>query len=423
MQDPLQFFTVKIAGGSGCLFQPLNSEYSYVLTSKHVVEKEKDLVITRQYVNEDGEILDDNFEIQEGPFYHQDLDKDAAIIKIGKVDGLETLIRSDLLLNEKDNWFLCGYPKSRDGDKFLYRKNRLDIVNPVNGYIEGEIIKNVSWSEIVGQSGGGILKSEGSYFLLAGIQACMVKEDDKESLSRIHFVPLSFFDEIIKENSDRLTPLFAPYIGSFTTLLEEIFPFPNLLIRQKLIRNTLLVVSKEICSGISPGSIIEKYGKKFLVNGTGPHIIYHKALWKSLLEFLTIIKLHENSIDLNDFGSIHKKRQMLIVDTDMWTKKLEEIYKSDLSEIESGGSIVICATKEPAPTRTEILSSELAVLDISTPMEDMNISNTVTNPFIDLKLVNLFRFQEHIIKNAFSMIEINSANSKETIKQLTNGVI
>lgn len=38
MRDDLRLFTVKVGGGSGCLFQPLNSEYSYVLTAKHVIE-------------------------------------------------------------------------------------------------------------------------------------------------------------------------------------------------------------------------------------------------------------------------------------------------------------------------------------------------------------------------------------------------
>ncbi len=114
---------------------------------------------------------------------------------------------------------------------------------------------------------------------------------------------------------------------------------------------------------------------------------------------------------------------MLIVDTDNWTKKLEEIYKSDLSEIEKGGSIVICATNESEPSKTEISTQELVILDISTPLDKMNISNTVENPFSDLKLVNIFKFQHHIINNTIQLANINGVNSKTTIKELTDGII
>lgn len=423
MRDDLQLFTVKVAGGSGCLFQPLNSEYSYVLTAKHVIEGVENIEIARQYIRENGTKVDEQLKILEVPFLHSSPDKDAAIIKVKKIDGIESLLRSDLNSLERENWYLCGHPDSRENNGFSYRKNKLKIENPVELYIEGEIERNVNHSEIVGQSGGGIIKSESSCFLLAGIQKKMAVEDEEETLSRIHFAPLSFFDEIIEENKANLSPLFPPYIGTFNILLQEIFPLPNLIVKQELVRNTLLAISESICGGTNPDKIIKEYGQKFLVNGTPIHIIYHKSLWKSLLEFFTIIKLYEETANLDDFGSIHKKRKMLIVDTDNWTKKLEEIYKSDLSEIEKGGSIVICATNESEPSKTEISTQELVILDISTPLDKMNISNTVEDPFSDLKLVNIFKFQHHIINNTIQLANMNGVNSKTTIKELTDGII
>lgn len=423
MKDELQFFTVRVGTGSGCLFQPLNEEYSYVLTAKHVIEGIENFEITRQYIQEDGTMIDEQFDILEGPYLHTDANKDAAIIKVEKVSNIDNLLRANLDPLEKENWYLCGHPDSRESNNFSYRKNKLTIENPIDLYIEGEIERNVNHSEIVGQSGGGIIKFENSCFLLAGIQKKMAVEDEDETLSRIHFAPLSFFDEIVEENKDNLTPLFPPYIGAFSFLLQEIFPFPNLLVKQELVRNTLVAISESVCGGTSPNKIIKEYGQKFLVNGTPNHIIYHKSLWKSLLEFFTIIKLYEETADLDDFGSIHKKRKMLIVDTDKWTKKLEEIYQSDLSEIEKGGSIVICATNESEPSKTEILAQELVILDISTPIDKMNISSTIENPFSDLKLVNIFKFQHHIINNTIQLANINGVNSKTTIKELTDGLI
>lgn len=423
MKDSLQFFTVKVAGGSGCLFQPLNSEYSYVLTAKHVIEGIDNIEIVRQYIRENGQVENENLEIVGQLFLHTDPNKDAAIIKVKKVHNIDVLLRVDLDSVQKENWYLCGHPETRTNGNFSFRKDKLKINTQVELYIEAEIEKPVNHSEIVGQSGGGIIKSENSCFLLAGIQNKMASEDGIESLSRIHFAPLSFFDEIIEENNASLSPLFPSYIGAFNILLQEIFLFPNLLVKQELVRNTLVSISENICQGINPDKIIKEYGQKFLVNGTPGHIIYHKSLWKSLLEFFTIIKLYEEKIDLNDLTSIHKKRKMLIVDTDNWTKKLEEIYKSDLSEIEKGGSIVICATNESEPSKTEISPQELVILDISTPLDKMNISNTVEDPFNDLKLVNIFKFQHHIINNVMQLANINGVNSKTTIKELTDGII
>ncbi|HEX7868703.1 MAG TPA: ABC-three component system protein, partial [Chryseobacterium sp.] len=297
------------------------------------------------------------------------------------------------------------------------------IENPVELYIEAEIEKAVTHSEIVGQSGGGIIKSENSYFLLAGIQKKMAVEDGVESLSRIHFAPLSFFDEIIEESNGVLSPLFPPYIAAFGNLLQEIFPFPNLILKQDLIRNTLTVISENICNAITPEQIIANYGNKFLVEGTSAHILYHKSLWKSLLEFFTILTLYEESIDYNDLASLHKKRKMFIADTDKWTKKLEEIYKSDLSEIEKGGAIVVCATNESETNKLEILAAELAVMDISVPIDKMNISNTVENPFSELRLVNIFKFQDCIINSGVKLAGITGINSKIKIKELTDGII
>ena len=72
MRDELQFFTVKVANGSGCLFQPLNSEYSYVLTAKHVIEGVENIEIIRQWIQEDGIKVENQLEILETPYEIKD---------------------------------------------------------------------------------------------------------------------------------------------------------------------------------------------------------------------------------------------------------------------------------------------------------------------------------------------------------------
>lgn len=423
----LPHFTVKVEGGSGCIFQPINDEYSYVLTAKHVISGNTEPSIIRQTIDENGTLVNQTLVIIGTPFLHSDENKDAAIIKVQKIEVIESILRSDLSSENREGYHLCGHPNSRVNNAYSWRKNKVSIENiKHHGYIEAELSRVATRSEIVGQSGGGIIKIEESCFLLAGIQKQMSVPDNQEQLGRIDFMPLSFFDEIVNQNEEELTALFPPYFGSFERLLNDIFPLPNLDYKRELIQNELKKISKELCDDFSPKAILEIFKDEFLVNGTDKTFNIHKNLWISFLELLTYNQLHsETKLELKDLKELHKKRKLFLVDTNSWTRKLNEIYSSNLSDIEFGGSIIICTTNEVSPLRVEYSKEELKVLitDISTPIDPKNISNTVSNPFEDLKLVNIFKFQDAIIKNILKYQEVSVMNSREKIKENTNGVL
>lgn len=425
--DLLPNYTVKVEGGSGCLFQPINDEYCYVLTAKHVILDNDLPSIIRQTLDNDSKVVNEPLEIIGKPFLHSDSNKDAAIIKVKKVKDIDSLLRADLSSENKDGFYLCGHPNSRVSNAYSWRSNQVSIENKKQyGYIEAELSRVATRSEIVGQSGGGIIKIEQSCFLLAGIQKQMAVPDNQEQLGRIEFMPLSFFDEIIDENESELSKLFPPYIGSFERLLNDIFPLPNLDYKKELIQNELRKISQVLCSDFSPKCILEIFKDEFLANGTDKTFNIHKSLWTSFLELLTYNQLHsENKLRLEDLKKLHKKRKLFIIDTDSWTKKINEIYRSNLSDIEIGGSIVVCATNENSPQRVEFSKEELKLFipDISTPIDPNNISNTVSNPFEDLKLVNIFKFQKSIINNILVYQEMTVINSREIIRANTNGVL
>ncbi len=422
--DLLPKYTVKVESGSGCLFQPINDEYSYVLTANHVLSGNNAPLIIRQNLDENGNVINETLEIIGQPFSHTDKNKDAAIIKVKKIAGIDSILRADLSSENREGFYLCGHPNSRVNNAYSWRENKVSIENKKQyGYIEAELSRVATRSEIVGQSGGGIIKIEESCFLLAGIQKQMTVSDAQETLGRIDFMPLSFFDEIINENEDDLSKLFPPYIGSFERLLNEIFPLPNLIVKRSLIHNELKRIATELCNDFSPATILEMFGEQFLIHGTEKSIIHHKQLWLSFLEILSINQLHSlNKLTLADLKELHKKRKIYIVDTDKWTKKIEDIYKTNLSDIEKGGAIVICATNEIETTKTEITSDEI-LFNISTIPDESNISNTVGKPFEDLRLINIFKFQSHIIQNAMSYSQITVLNSNEVLRNTTNGVI
>lgn len=425
--DLLPRFTVKVEGGSGCLFQPLDYSYSYVLTAKHVISGNIHPSIIRQTMDENGALVNETLEIIGTPFLHSDANKDAAIIKIKKIEGIDSLIRDDLTSENREEYYLCGHPNSRRSRSDSFRLDEITILQKKeSNYIEAKSKQAIVYQEVIGQSGGGILRSEDTYLTISGIQSRMATEDGRETLGRIEFMPLLFFDEIINEYQTELSALFPPYIGSFERLLNDIFPLPNLEYKRNLIQNELKKIAQELCEDFSPKTILEIFKDEFLAKGTEKSIINHKQLWSSFLELLTYNQLHsEEKLTIDCLKGLHKKRKLFIVDTDRWTKKINEIYSSDLSDIEIGGSIVVCATDEKITTRVEYTKEELKLIipDISNPIDLNNISSTVKNPFEDLRLMNIFKFQDSIIRNILKYQEMNALNSRETIKTNTNGVL
>ncbi len=425
--DLLPKYIVKVEGGSGCLFQPINDEYSYVLTAKHVILNNNTPSIIRQSKGENGNIINDTMEIIGVPFRHSDNNKDAAIIKVKKIDTIESLLRDNSLFEHKDGYFLCGHPNSRRNQNDSFRLDEIVILQPrEHNYRESRSKQPIIYNEVVGQSGGGLLKVEDSCILLAGIQSRMAAEEGKETLGRLEFMPLSFFDEIIEENQNELSKLFPPYIASFDRLLNDIFPLTGIQLtvqKKSLIQNELQIIAKSLCDDFTPHELIDIYKDSILITGTDKGIINHRELWISFLELLSINQLHEeHKITLVDLRRIHKSKKLFFTDSKEWISRLEDIYRSDLSEVEKGGVVIVGATIDKKPTTVELDKGYIG--DICTvPSKEMNISNTVTNPFNDLTIVHIYKFQKHVIDNYSEFTAITAANSLQKIKDVTKGVI
>lgn len=156
----LASFIVKVEAGSGCLFQPMCGEYSYVLTARHVVEKAKSPIsIIKQNLGANGILTEQTFNAIGQPFLHPDTTNiDAAIIKIARIPGeLEELLAMLDPLDGSVGFTLAGHPRSRQDSEYSYRENGLTpLVRKQYNYIEAELEKVALYKEINGQSGGGI---------------------------------------------------------------------------------------------------------------------------------------------------------------------------------------------------------------------------------------------------------------------------
>jgi len=90
--------------------------------------------------------------------------------------------------------------------------------------------------------------------------------------------------------------------------------------------------------------------------------------------------------------------------------------------LKKGGVVVVGSTIDKKPTTVELDKGYIG--DICTvPSNEMNISNTVSNPFNDLTIVHIFKFQKHVIDNYREFTSITATNSLQKIKDVTKGVI
>lgn len=255
----------------------------------------------------------------------------------------------------------------------------------------------------------------------------MVARDNVESLSRIVFAPLSFFDEIIAENNEKLSALFPPYFASLEIIHEEVFPLTGILLtpqKEELLKNQLKIIAKNLCEVFRVQDVLDFYKDSIIANGTDKSYVSHKQLWIAFLELISInqLSIFDRDLTFEDLRAIRKKHNLIFIDCNNWVKKLDLIMKSDLSSVDSGGYIVVSSTKDTKPTTVELDTDY--VQDIcSVPAEQMLISSSVTKVAEDLKIIHIYKFQKHIIENFNSFRNINVSNVKQTIIDETRGII
>jgi len=423
--EEFRYFTVKVEKGSGCLFQPYSKEYTYVLTAKHVIKDKENLVIILKTLDASNTLCNETLEVIGEPYLHPDDNIDAAIIKVVKVDGVRPLLRLDNFFKEPDDYYLCGYPDSRK-DNDGYRQNKLSILNPKDlGYIEGEFDKPASHDEVVGQSGGGILKCLSGIYYISGIQKRMSALEKYELLGRIDFMPLSFFDEIIDLNPEVLNKLDPPYITSFSELIDKTYYLEDLSIRSKgIIKSELHGIASELCDEFSPEKVITLCEKPFLVKGELLDNVYSSKLWIGFLELLIANQIQSTvPLELADIKSINKKNRLFFGSVERkWTEIIDNLFLSDLSEIEKGGSIFVVTSTDNMPTLTELKPMVIADISQVSPRE-MTINSTVLSPSEDIKIKHIYSLQKHIIDNGDSFVNANTTNVASVIKHGTKNII
>src|SRR5674476_458710 len=125
-QEDLKLYNVIVGAGSGCLFQPLTNENTYILTAKHLLFKEvtNDKGQKIKIEKPDGEVIEIkrivktdqiwieelvDFHILKGVNYFPHVNADCAILKIEFIPNFDNIfIKQDF--NQESGFELHGYP-------------------------------------------------------------------------------------------------------------------------------------------------------------------------------------------------------------------------------------------------------------------------------------------------------------------------
>lgn len=431
--DDLKLYSLIVGDGSGCLFQPMTKEYTYILCAKHlfIIKEENDRGETVERDMPDGKIIEikrhckkENgweeikikHKLQRGMNYFPHKDADAAILKIDYLPNFDNIYIQNQI-NENNGFELCGFPgtarQDEEGEK--YTTHRLERFLASGNYCHGaQLFGGLNQINIDGMSGGGILKLANNHISIIGIQSKMASKLFPSG--QIGFVPMKYFNEITdySEHVGKLEKLLPSYIKSFSFLTEDIFNLKYGLVekeRAKKLTKILKIKAGEIQkSDITPLCIKNYLNEKLLLlSNQDRDELQKKRIWSIWLELLTILNIAKNkSHCANDLPTIFKKIRLFYsnVDEDFWLEHLEDLHKLDYSGLESKG-IVVVASNVKAESNMHILDLSRIPGDITRTLKEkfdieklgQKIDNATDFPLEKYKYINISAFKEDIATN------------------------
>ena len=436
-QDAVKQYLVCINGGSGVVFQPSDENYSYVLTCKHVFEdlEKYNGVIQLHYYDKEANAYTPHTHIKpdEGISYFPHRGRDIAILKVPRLPVCMNLLRMEDLEKYQDKASLFGFPeKRRRHDKAIAEWLREDpsihfLGGNGTGMREGQLRDNASWDELRGQSGGGIFCMDDSTVGLMGIQNKVPARE--ETLGRIHFTPLVFFDEIVAASEGKLEPIYPCYIKSFRFLLDDVFKLKGigLLSRQAVedITGILQVKAKEVSlSDLTPGFIKDYFkGNELLLEGQEAGSLNKRGIWAMWMELLTILNIVKSKAPSQmDCGEIFNQVRLFYsdVEEDFWVAHLDQLATANYVGLNDNG-LVLVASRVPAGDDSHELDLEkiptINQLRKAHELHEMgkiglDIGSGNSFPFERYRFKNISAFKENPIVKGYKQFDNMSLNQK-----------
>ncbi|WP_448698130.1 ABC-three component system protein [Mucilaginibacter sp. AW1-3] len=413
MADQFRPYTVIVNSGSGCLIQPLSEDYSYVLTARHnIANAGGALNILQRAI-----LIDPNtWQMADIPFaalvlgtnYFPHPQYDIALIKIGRLPGLDNIYRTDQI--DQQVYHLTGYPDTRrlanpNQSQEWYRcDSNLTIFGSNNGAREAQIPGNPDQTEVEGQSGGPILFEREGKILLVGIEIRMAAAVG-EQLGRIIFYPVAAFDQIIIENSDQLTGIAPSFMRCFSFLANDVFKLEAGFYAQNVvgIKSYLLYKAQQVTRDeCTPNAIRSFFKQRLLLDKQPEEVLSSKEIWCTWLEFLTIMNiLRTTPVDMGNLEDVFNSVRLLFsASSEDWSTELNNMIYSDYKGLNDNGVVVIGMSKSPINNEYVIDAQKIPMIGQARNSRDRSkilINEGMSFPFDHFKFVHIDYFKGRAI--------------------------
>lgn len=419
--DKCKQCSVIVDNGSGVLFQPMTEEYSYILTAKHNLYNDVEYDSYDKPKNIDEIKINGNNNQIKDKYEHQTLD--IAILKIAKTE-FESPYKEFKQPDNGDIFKFYGYPENRreQTEKINYFDLKVGHMTSYEIVAENESYYNQD--DIAGCSGGGVFKGLNNNFYLVGIECRMDSESaSEENNTRLRFVFIEAFDEIIAENKEELVSLYPPYMGSFNLLMENIFLLNEYEEKRDFVRNRLKYLAKTYSKELSPITIKNEFENELFVNGFDINNITDSELWQMYLEFILlyiIIESKEN-ITIDKIKEIYKKRKILFAKADRWVDLKEEIVKSNLLGLQKNGTVFIACNGDRRPNKVQLSSNSIINITQPPQPEEMRIDQGIDYS-VDIKYKHIYAIEKLLLDNEEEFVSTTGSNIDEILKKVLQNV-
>ena len=362
-ENDLKRCTVIVDGGSGVLFQPLDENITYILSAKHVFYESvkhdngpdtKERKTNINYYFSDSQDRANEVEIINGGNYfeHPDINVDAAILILNeKLSFNKIFVDEDCIaFNE---CLLCGYPtkiNDNKNDRYTNQQINRKIDTTNNEYFRLETnFGNLNYEDIIGFSGGGILRLSNGVINIIGIQSSTIAG---HANGQIDIVPINKFIEIVEVHN--LSEMIPSFLISFEFLKDKAFDISagildeNISYTRKFLKDKTLEV---INSDITPLFIKDLFKERLLINEDNDMKLNDELIYITWLEFLTLINIaKETACSKNDLESIFSMTRLLYKNTsDDWQSDnfLGDCLSSDYLGLNENGTVFIKTKSNP----------------------------------------------------------------------------
>lgn len=387
--EKISVHTIKVDNGSGVLIQPSDADYSYVLTAKHVIVNDQNVVNLDKI---EASTLDNvKINIASCVFdEHIDL---AILITSERLDS--SLMKCIDDMQRSDNVIVVGYPKTRrelEGQtrEFSGTVDKIsgdELVIELNGF--------PGHDQLEGVSGGGVYKEINGDIFLCGILSGLQGNPAAEHHGKVKCISLSSIDKLIEQYE--LKQLLPVFLTCFSHSVLPSFKLDRVGSEDNVVftRHALHQLANDFRGKNlpSPMQVLAMFEDQLLVNNSPKQDVHHRDMWTAFLEFVVISAIVDSCSEVTFeylAESAGQRKFLFTANKGNWQALLIDVFKSDLRGLKKGGVIVVSTGEYNGKPQISDNTLERLVTNITRrDYKQLKIDSAIKNPVREFRLHHL----------------------------------